>query len=58
MRTVFKYKRNRISKICSRIGIAAEKTIKGWVRRKKVAMIEEENPEWHDLGPAVMQEER
>jgi putative endonuclease len=38
--------------------IAAEKTIKGWVRRKKVAMIEKENPEWNDLGPAVMEEER
>lgn len=38
--------------------VAAEKKIKGWVRRKKVAMIEEENPEWNDLGPAVMEEER
>jgi len=28
--------------------IAAEKKIKGWVRRKKVALIEQENPDWTD----------
>jgi putative endonuclease len=30
--------------------IAREKQIKGWVRRKKIALIEESNPEWNDLS--------
>ena len=30
--------------------IAREKQIKGWVRRKKIALIEESNPEWKDLS--------
>jgi len=30
--------------------IAREKEIKGWLRRKKVALIESENPEWDDLS--------
>jgi len=30
--------------------IAREKEIKGWVRAKKVALIEEENPGWYDLA--------
>ncbi len=30
--------------------IAAEKQIKGWLRRKKIALIEAENPEWRDLS--------
>lgn len=30
--------------------IAAEKRIKGWTRARKVAMIEEVNPEWDDLA--------
>ena len=30
--------------------IAREKEIKGWVRRKKVALIEAGNPEWKDLS--------
>jgi len=38
--------------------IAAEKKIKGWLRKKKVALIEEQNPSWKDLGPAVMEEAR
>ena len=29
--------------------IAREKQIKGWIRRKKVALIESKNPEWKDL---------
>lgn len=29
--------------------IAAEKQIKGWKRRKKIALIESVNPEWNDL---------
>jgi putative endonuclease len=36
--------------------IATEKKIKGWTRQKKVALIEEANPAWNDLGPAVMAE--
>ena len=28
--------------------IAREKQIKGWVRRKKIALIEATNPEWKD----------
>jgi putative endonuclease len=27
-----------------------EKQIKGWLRKKKVALIEPENPEWKDLS--------
>lgn len=42
----------------SQNAIAAEKTIKGWVRKKKVDLIEKENPEWSDFGPAVMEEGR
>ena len=30
--------------------IAREKEIKGWVRRKKNALIETLNPDWADLG--------
>mgnify|MGYP001321891787 CR=1 FL=1 len=30
--------------------IAREKQIKGWVRRKKVALIAEANPTWRDLS--------
>ena len=30
--------------------IAREKQIKGWVRRKKVALIESTNPDWNDLS--------
>ena len=30
--------------------IAREKQLKGWVRRKKVAMINSVNPEWRDLA--------
>lgn len=29
--------------------IAREKQIKGWLRRKKVALIESINPNWDDL---------
>jgi putative endonuclease len=29
--------------------IAREKELKGWLRRKKIALIEKENPEWLDL---------
>lgn len=30
--------------------IAAEKRIKGWVRAKKIALIETDNPTWRDLS--------
>ncbi len=30
--------------------IAREKQIKGWLRSKKIALIEDENPNWHDLS--------
>ena len=33
-----------------REAIAREKQIKGWLRRKKIALIEKENPQWVDLS--------
>lgn len=30
--------------------IAREKQIKGWLRKKKIALIEADNPQWHDLN--------
>jgi putative endonuclease len=30
--------------------IAREKQIKGWLREKKIALIESINPEWKDLS--------
>ncbi len=33
-----------------RAAIAREKQIKGWVRAKKIALIEESNPNWSDLS--------
>lgn len=33
-----------------RAAISREKQIKGWLRNKKIALIEHENPEWEDLG--------
>ena len=30
--------------------LTREKQIKGWLRAKKVALIESVNPEWRDLG--------
>ena len=32
------------------IAIAREKQIKGWLRAKKIALIESMNPEWRDLS--------
>ena len=32
-----------------RAAIAREKQIKGWLRKKKIALIESMNPEWKDL---------
>jgi putative endonuclease len=33
-----------------RLAIAREKQIKGWVRAKKIALIESLNPQWTDLA--------
>jgi putative endonuclease len=32
------------------VAIAREKQIKGWLRAKKIALIENMNPEWKDLS--------
>jgi putative endonuclease len=37
--------------------IAREKQIKGWLRRKKVALIEDQNPTWADLAADWFSEE-
>ena len=29
--------------------ISAEKTMKGWLRRKKIQLIKSKNPQWEDL---------
>lgn len=34
--------------------IAAEKKLKGWTRAKKVALIEQFNPEWKDLTQEIL----
>jgi putative endonuclease len=34
--------------------IAREKQIKGWLRARKIALIEEENPTWEDLFPSLV----
>ena len=36
-----------------RSAIAREKQIKGWLRSKKIALIESMNPEWKDLSEEV-----
>ena len=33
-----------------RAAIAREKQIKGWLRKKKIALIEAMNPSWRDLA--------
>jgi putative endonuclease len=33
-----------------KVAIARERQLKGWVRKRKVALIEESNPEWKDLS--------
>jgi putative endonuclease len=35
--------------------IEREKEIKGWVRSKKIALIESENPEWRFLNKDIME---
>lgn len=41
---------------CDSIGgaIAREKQIKGWLRRKKIELIESMNPEWKDLYDKIL----
>jgi putative endonuclease len=34
----------------ARDAIAREKQIKGWLRHKKIALIQSQNPEWRDLA--------
>src|ERR1700732_1192549 len=34
-----------------RAAIAREKELKGWIRRRKIALIESVNPKWNDLSP-------
>jgi putative endonuclease len=33
--------------------IAAEKKIKGWTRKKKIALIQSMNPNFHELDPSA-----
>ncbi len=33
-----------------KVAISREKQIKGWLRKKKIALIESINPEWKDLS--------
>ena len=33
-----------------RSAIEREKEIKGWLRKKKISLIEETNPDWNDLS--------
>jgi putative endonuclease len=34
-----------------RAAIAREKQLKGWLRKRKVSLIESVNPNWNDLSP-------
>ena len=38
-----------------RAAIAREKRIKGWTRKKKIALIESSNPAWKDLAAHIGQ---
>ena len=35
------------------VAISREKQIKGWLRRKKIALIESANPNWKDLSEDI-----
>ena len=35
------------------VAISREKQIKGWLRRKKIALIESVNPSWKDLSEDI-----
>ncbi len=37
-----------------RAAIAREKQIKGWTRKKKIALIESSNPTWKDLAEGII----
>ena len=37
--------------------IQREKRIKNWNRAWKIALVEESNPEWHDLWPTIIGDE-
>lgn len=37
------------------VAIRREKEIKGWLRIKKIKLIEDLNPEWKDLYPEIRQ---
>jgi putative endonuclease len=39
-----------------RSAIAREKQIKGWLRRKKIVLIESMNPQWRDLSDGWYEE--
>jgi putative endonuclease len=39
-----------------RAGIAREKQLKGWTRKKKIALIERQNPHWEDLARSWYEE--
>jgi putative endonuclease len=41
-----------------RAAISREKQIKGWTRRKKLALIESANPRWRDLSVDWYREEK
>lgn len=34
--------------------IARERELKGWRRARKIALIESQNPAWHDLGSVLL----
>lgn len=34
--------------------ISAEKKIKGWLRNKKIALVESKNPKWLDLADEIL----
>jgi len=36
-----------------RVAIAREKHLKGWIRAKKIALIESVNPSWRDLSAGL-----
>jgi putative endonuclease len=38
------------------VAIMREKQIKGWLRRKKIRLIESVNPEWEDLSDSWYQD--
>ena len=39
------------------VALAREKQLKGWVRQKKIALIESANPKWMDLSAAWSKDE-